>query len=97
MSRSDVLKKLKAQEPELRRLGLGALYLFGSVARDERRPKDVDLLFEIGDAPSFSLLDQASAAIRLEEILGRPVDLVQRSALHDYIKPKVEAEMVRIF
>lgn len=97
MTREEILRRLKANEPELRRLGLGKLYLFGSVARDDPAAKDVDLLYEIGEFPRFSYLDQAGAEIALEKILGRPVDLVLRRALHERIRPRVEAEMVEIF
>jgi predicted nucleotidyltransferase len=97
MTRDDVLARLRAREPQLRSLGLGKLYLFGSVARGEANSKDVDLLFEIGDSPHFTLLDQAGALIALEEILGSPVDLVERKMLHRRIRPKVEADLVEIF
>lgn len=97
MTRSEILKRLKASETELRGLGVGKLYLFGSAARGEPQPRDVDLIYEIGDYPRFSYLDQAGAEIALEKILGKPVDLVLRRALHERIRPRVEAEMVEIF
>lgn len=78
-------------------MGLAKLYLFGSVARGEPRPADIDLAFEIGNNPHFSLLTQAGAMLRIEELLGRPVDLVQREYLHPRIKSQVEAEMVEVF
>ena len=76
---------------------LGEAYLFGSVARDESAPADIDLAFEIGGNPHFSLLTQAGAMHRLEELLGRPVDLVERGCLHPRIKDRIEAEMVEVF
>ena len=97
MTRDEVLRRLKASEPELRKLGLGKLYLFGSVARDDPGAKDVDLLFEIGEFPKFSYLDQAGAEIALEKILEKPVDLVLRRALHKRLRPRVEAEMVEVY
>lgn len=78
-------------------MGLAKLYLFGSVARGEARAKDVDLAFEIGDNPHFSLLTQAGAMLRIEELLGRPVDLVEREFLHPRIKSRIEAEMMEVF
>lgn len=97
MTREEILRRLKASEPELRKLGLGKLYLFGSVARGEPAAKDVDLLFDIGDFPSFSYLDQAGAEIAIEKLLGRPVDLILRRALHERIRPRVESEMVEVY
>jgi len=82
----------------LRASGLGALYLFGSTARGEATDEsDVDLLFELGDAPKFSLLDQCTIQVRLEELLNVSVDLVERDALRPRIKARVEPELVRIF
>ena len=78
-------------------MGLAKLYLFGSVARGESKPTDIDLAFEIGGNPHFSLLTQAGATVRIEEMLGRPVDLVQRECLHPRIKERVESEMVEVF
>jgi len=96
MTRDEALEALKPLEPELRRLGFGKLYLFGSVARGEAETNDVDLLYEEGArAPGFSQLTDALA--RLEEVLGRRVDLIERHGLHRRIRPRVEAELVEIY
>jgi predicted nucleotidyltransferase len=97
MDRDQVIRILRENAKELHEMGLAKLYLFGSVARGESRPADVDLAFEIGDNPHFSLLTQAGAMLRIEELLGRPVDLVQRAYLHPRIKDRAEAEMVEVF
>jgi predicted nucleotidyltransferase len=98
MTRDEALKRLRPCEPELRASGLAALYLFGSTARNEAvRDSDLDLLFELGDVPKFSLLDQCAIQIRLEELLNISVDLVERDSLRPRIKARVEPEMVRIF
>ena len=53
MTRTDAIERLRTHRPELRRLGVDRLYLFGSVARDEARDdSDVDLFFETDD-PKF--------------------------------------------
>jgi len=45
MDRAQVIAKLKSVEPELRAHGVGALFLFGSYARNEARENsDVDVL-----------------------------------------------------
>jgi hypothetical protein len=97
MDRDQVISILRENAAELHKMGLAKLYLFGSVARGEAKPADVDLAFEIGNNPDFSLLTQAGALVRIEELLGRPVDLVQRECLHPRIKNRVEAEMVEVF
>jgi hypothetical protein len=97
MNRDQVIRILRENADELHEMGLAKLYLFGSVARGDTAPADVDLAFEVGGNPHFSLLTQAGAMNRLEELLGRPVDLVQRECLHPRIKDRIEAEMVEVF
>lgn len=98
MTRDEALKRLRPCEAELRASGLAALYLFGSTARDEAgQNSDLDLLFELGDVPKFSLLDQCAIQVRLEELLNINVDLIERAALRPRIKARVEPEMVRVF
>ena len=44
MRQAEVIKTLMSQEAAIRNLGVDALYLYGSHARDEARPdSDVDL------------------------------------------------------
>jgi predicted nucleotidyltransferase len=97
MDRDYVIGILRQNAAELHDMGLAKLYLFGSVARGEAAAADVDLAFEIGGNPHFNLLTQAGAIHRIEELLGRPVDLVQREFLHPRIKDRIEAEMVEVF
>jgi predicted nucleotidyltransferase len=97
MDRDQVIRILRENAVELHEMGLAKLYLFGSLARGEPKPADIDLAFEIGDNPHFSLLTQAGAMLRIEELLGQPVDLVQRECLHPRIKDRVEAEIVEVF
>lgn len=54
--------------------------LFGSAARgDDRADSDVDLLVDV--QPDLDLLDLIDAADELENLLGRPVDLVTSRSL----------------
>ncbi len=54
--------------------------VFGSVARGDDGPdSDIDLLIEPAD--DASLFDLAQLEIDLEDLLGRPVDVVSRRAL----------------
>lgn len=66
--------------------------VFGSVARgDDRAESDVDLLYVLEPT---SALGWETVALRdkLEEILGRPVDLVPKSGLKWVIRDRVLAE-----
>lgn len=98
MTREEVFQRLRPYEQELRASGVAALYLFGSTARREAMPdSDVDLLFDVGDAPHFSLFTQAELQVRLCRLLGTDVDFVERDALRPRIRARVEADMVRLF
>ena len=98
MTREEVMRRLKGHEGELRKAGLGALYLFGSTARNEAsETSDIDLLFEVGIKRRFNLIDQARIQDHLEALLGSHVDLLERAGLRPQIRTQVEPELVRIF
>jgi hypothetical protein len=89
----DELKALTLRLTELcRKYGIAELSVFGSVARGEARPdSDVDLLYvrvpgnDLGMA-YFALQED------LEELFGRPVDLVAKDSLHRVIRDQVLAD-----
>jgi len=55
------------------------LALFGSVLRDDFGPEsDVDCLVDFAPDADWGLLDVIRAEQELSELLGRPVDLVER-------------------
>lgn len=91
-TRDTTIARLRAAEPQIRGLGVRRLALFGSVARDEARPdSDVDLLVEF--APAQKSFDRFLALSELlEDLLGRPVELVTPEALSPYIGPHILAE-----
>ena len=61
---------------------IGAVSLFGSVLREDFGPEsDVDVLVDFESEASLSLLDMIAAEQELATILGRPVDLLDRSAV----------------
>ena len=96
--RQEALDRLKRMEPDLRRQGLSALYLFGSVARDEAgEGSDVDLAFRVPKEVPFSLFDQAGILHDLIDHLGTRVDFVPMDAFKPRFRARVEADLVRVF
>ncbi len=82
---------IRTHEAELRALGVNSLAVFGSAVRGEERPgSDIDLLVEF-DRP-FGLFLLIEVQIRLEELLGRRVDLVPRNSIHPELREQVLAE-----
>ena len=97
MERDTAIATLRANETELRRLGVQHLYLFGSTARGEaRNDSDVDLFFdyEKGRLSLFDLMEVKEQAAR---ILGCPADIMTRDSLHRLIRAHVEASALQVF
>jgi len=92
LSRDEAIQRLQALEPELRRLGVRRLRLFGSVLRNEAHSQsDVDLLVDF--APNTKTFDGfMTLADVLESTLGLPVELVTTEALSPFIGPRILAE-----
>ena len=97
--RERVLALLRAQEPELRALGIKRLRLFGSLARGDAGPEsDVDLLAEIDHSSRFSLLDLAGLQRDLAELIGREVQIATAvEEMRPRIRGRVEADAIEIF
>ena len=97
MKRDDVINRLRRHQAEIRGLGVRALYLFGSTARDDARPSsDVDLYFDYDD-PSFSLVELAVLQNRLEKLLGSPIDVMSRGSLHPRLRSEIEHTSLQVF
>jgi len=91
-NRDDVIERCRQAEPEIRRMGVRRIALFGSMARGEAAAdSDVDLLVEF--EPGGKSFDRFLALSELlERLLGRRVDLVTAEALGPYIGPHILAE-----
>lgn len=70
---------IEAVQQFCRDRGIVRLEVFGSALRDDFRPSsDVDLLCTLKPDSDCTLLGWADIKFKLEEIFGRPVDLVSR-------------------
>ncbi|NNJ10286.1 nucleotidyltransferase family protein [Chloroflexales bacterium ZM16-3] len=62
--------------------GITEFALFGSVLRSDFRPtSDIDVLVDFRDEVRYSLFDLARMGDQLEQMFGRPVDLIDRKAI----------------
>jgi len=96
MDKQRVLELLGSQRDRLDEFAVKALFLFGSVARDEATPEsDVDFLVEF-DRPVglFTLLGLQAF---LEELLGCSVDLGTPNSLRPHLRETVLREAIRAF
>ena len=96
MSRDEVLQTLRAHKWTLvERFGITGLALFGSLARDQATvTSDLDILVRF-DGPATSSA-YFGVQFYLEDLLGRPVDLVTERALRPELRPYVEREAVNV-
>jgi uncharacterized protein len=98
VDRSTVIERLKAHEAELRAMGVTALSLFGSVARDEAGPdSDVDLLARIDRERIRTLYDLGGLADHVEQVLKTRVDILTEPIEKPRLAAEVERDRVHVF
>ena len=65
--------------------------IFGSVARGEDNlQSDIDLLVDL--EKGRTLFDLGGALVKLQDLLGRKVDIVTERGLHWYLREKIMEE-----
>lgn len=96
LTKSAVIRLLEREKPFLaREFGVTDLALFGSVSRDDAESgSDVDILVGF-DGPATSRR-YFGVQFRLEDLLGRSVDLVTEKALRPELRPYIENEAVYV-
>ena len=96
-SKDEIAQRLAPHIDRLKQEGVGALYLFGSVARGEAGPdSDIDFFLDKG-REKFSLLDLVRIQRILEEILGHKVDATTRESINPVLRSEIEDNAIRIF
>ena len=100
-----MLAEIRGHEAELERLcrryGVRRLELFGSAVSGRYRhgESDLDFLVEFDDLPSGAYADAYFGLLEaLEDLFGRPVDLVVASAVKNpYFKESIEANKALLY
>ncbi len=96
MNRDEALTLLRAHKSTIaQRFGVVDLALFGSIVRNQATgSSDVDVLVSF-DSPATSKR-YFGVQFYIEDLLGRPVDLVTDKALRKEMRPYIEREMVDV-
>ncbi|WP_207503568.1 nucleotidyltransferase family protein [Telluribacter humicola] len=92
-----ILETIKLHKPELERLGVKQVGLFGSYVRNEQSPSsDIDLLLDF--EPGQEKFDNYMQVCDLFEELFQyqKVDVVTKNGLSPYIGPRILKEVVYV-
>jgi len=91
---SEIREKIS---PILRAYGIKKASVFGSVSRGDDRPdSDVDLLVELGPGP-MGMFKYMELIEKLEEGLGKKVDLVTEGNIIKYFEPYIRSDLKKIY
>ncbi len=93
-----VLSTLNNHMDEIRKTyGISKLGIFGSVSRKEdSSDSDIDILIDfLPDRMKYRAF--INLAEELEQLLGRPVDLVTFKGLSPYMRPHIEHEVIWVY
>jgi hypothetical protein len=101
MNREQVLNTLREHAPELQAAGVLSLSVFGSTARGEEQPADVDVAVRLADSFSadaldyFYQLDQLQK--RLSTMLGCKVDVVREPVRKERFQREIDKDRALAF
>ena len=95
MERDEIVSQLKARLDRLAEFKIKSLAIFGSIARGEARAdSDIDFLVDFNGPATFD--QYMGLKLFLEDLLGRPVDLVTRKGVRPELAPHIEQEARRV-
>jgi uncharacterized protein len=98
MTSREAITKLKDRADAIRAMGATSLYVFGSIVRDEARPKsDLDVYIDYDPDSRFNAFDLVGIKQYLEDELKIPVDVTTRDGLHPMLKGDIERSAARVF
>ena len=96
MTTKEIVKCVSERLNEIRRrFSVRRLALFGSAARDQTgEGSDIDVLVVFEGKPTFDAF--MDLKFYLEDLLGRPVDLVTNQALRPQVRSAIEGELIDV-
>jgi predicted nucleotidyltransferase len=94
----DTVTLLQAHEADLQQRGVRHVAVFGSVARGDARPNsDTDILIELDPAHPLGLFAYASLTRYITDLVGAPVDVVNRRTVKTLLRETIDREAVDVF
>ena len=96
--KSEIRAELAAMEEVLRKEGVAALALFGSLVRGEAQAdSDIDVLIEVDPEADFSLLDLSGVQHLIENRLNRKADVLMKDEMRPAFKQQILREAEAVF
>jgi uncharacterized protein len=101
MNRDQVIATLREHEPELKAAGVVSVSLFGSTARGEAEPGDVDIAvrlaksFSHGGFDYFGRLEDLQN--KLAQLLGCKVDVVEEPVRKERFQKEIDRDRALAF
>jgi predicted nucleotidyltransferase len=96
-ARKHILTTIKTHKPELLKLGIRNIGLFGSFARNEQSDiSDIDILIDFD--PGKENFDNYMAVYDLIEklFINKRIDIVTKNGLSPYLGPKILKEVLYV-
>jgi hypothetical protein len=95
MENKQVIAILKNHQEIFKQFNVTRLALFGSTSRNEaREDSDIDFLVTFAKIPTSK--DYFGLQFYLEDLLGKPVDLITEKALRPELRPYIEKELINV-
>jgi predicted nucleotidyltransferase len=96
--RDTIIETLRAHEPDLRRLGVRHIALFGSAARgDATETSDIDILVDLQPNAPIGVFEYVGLTQFIEDLFPVPVDVANHARLKPHVRPSAEREAVYAF
>jgi predicted nucleotidyltransferase len=94
----DTVALLQAHKSDLHQRGVRHVAVFGSVARGDARPdSDTDILIELDPAHPLGLFAYASLTRYITDLVGAPVDVINRHTVKTLLRETIDREAVDVF
>jgi uncharacterized protein len=98
VTRDTIIETLKAREPELRRLGVCHIALFGSAARGEAtEASDIDILVDLQPGAPIGGFEYVGLTQFIEDLFPMPADVANHARLKPHVRPSADREAVYAF
>ena len=98
MNSEEALAVLRQHADELRARGVRRAALFGSVARGEAdADSDINIMIELDPTRHMDVFSYAGLKNYINELFGRPVDVVDREGLKPHVRGPAIADAIYAF